>query len=57
MENMAPFEEGGRGAVVWIGARACVLKGFALPHVDELLQELAAILGLQRINLTFRKAG
>ena len=33
MENLALFDERPRGDVLRMGARACVLRGFALPHV------------------------
>ncbi len=43
MGNLALFDERPRSDVLWMGARACVLRGFALPHVGELLREIAAI--------------
>lgn len=43
MENPALFDERPRGDVLWMGARACVLRGFAMAHVGEHLREIAAI--------------
>ena len=43
MSTLELFDDLAPGALQPIGPRACVLRGFALPHVDGLLPSLAAI--------------
>jgi alkylated DNA repair protein (DNA oxidative demethylase) len=43
MANLALFDDQHPGTMLKIGARAHVLRGFALPHVDAFLREIAAI--------------
>jgi alkylated DNA repair protein (DNA oxidative demethylase) len=43
MQPLDLFEASSDGTVEPIGPRACVLRGFALPHVDDLMQALADV--------------
>ncbi len=43
MQALLPIDDPARGTVQRMGARACILRGFALPFVDELQPALADI--------------
>lgn len=53
MENRALFDDRPRGNVLWMGAEDRLRHHGAMPLKDD----PHPVLGSQRINLTFRKAG